>query len=98
MQRWEYKVVALREGHYTEALNEYGRDGWGLVSVAPHVHGIPAPAPAPGGALPMPRAFGRLEDAAAKLTKLGAGDAAAAPAATTSSTLLWVLRRPLSDD
>jgi hypothetical protein len=102
MQRWEYKVVALREGHYTEALNEYGRDGWELVSVAPHVHGIPAPAPAPapapGGALPMPRAFGRLEDAAAKLTKLGAGDAAAAPAATTSSTLLWVLRRPLSDD
>lgn len=98
MQRWEYKVVALREGHYTEALNEYGRDGWELVSLAPHVHGAPAPAPDTGGTLPMPRAFGRLEDAAAKLTMLGTGDARAVPAATTSSTLLWVLRRPLSDD
>ena len=98
MQRWEYKVVALREGHYTEALNEYGRDGWELVSVAPNAPSPPAPAPEPGGTLPMPRAFGRLEDAAAKLTKLGAGDAPAAPTATTSSTLLWVLRRPLSED
>jgi Domain of unknown function (DUF4177) len=100
MQRWEYKVVALQEGRYTEALNDYGRDGWELVSVAPHARSAPAPAADTGGSLPlpMPRAFGRLEDAAAKLTKLGGADAPAAPAPTSASPLLWVLRRPLDDD
>jgi hypothetical protein len=95
MQRWEYRVVSLRDGRYTEALNEYGRDGWELVSVAPGGNG--AQVPDAGGALPVPRAFGRLEDAAAKLNKLGAGDPAKAPAGP-SSTLLWVLRRPLSEE
>lgn len=98
MQRWEYRVVALREGHYTETLNEYGRDGWELVSVASDVHEAPAAAPQRGGGIPVPRAFGRLEDAAAKLNKLGAADSTDAPADAASSTLLWVLRRPLSED
>jgi hypothetical protein len=96
MQRWEYRVVSLREGHYTETLNEYGRDGWELVSVAPDVHEVSAPRR--GRAVPVPRAFGRLEDAAAKLNKLGAADSTEAPAGGTSITLLWVLRRPLSED
>ena len=47
----------------------------------------------------MPRALGRLEDAASKLNKIGGGDSAEeAPAGTISTTLLWVLRRPLNDD
>ena len=87
--------MSLREGQYTETLNEYGRDGWELVSVAPDVHEA---APHRGGTLPVPRAFGRLEDAAAKLNKLGAADSTEAPGGATSITLLWVLRRPLSED
>ena len=47
----------------------------------------------------MPRSFGRLEDAAAMVNKLGGSAAEAeAPEPTTSTTLLWVLRRPLDDD
>ena len=46
--------------------------------------------------MPMPRAFGRLEDAAAMVNKLGGtGAAAETPEPTTFTTLLWVLRRPL---
>jgi hypothetical protein len=48
----------------------------------------------------MPRSFGRLEDAAAMVNKLGGSGAEAAtpePELTTSTTLLWVLRRPLDD-
>ncbi len=30
MQRWEYRVVSLQKGRYTEALNEYGSEGWEL--------------------------------------------------------------------
>ena len=33
MLRWEYKVVSLRDRQYTAALNEFGLDGWELVSV-----------------------------------------------------------------
>jgi hypothetical protein len=95
MQRWEYKVVSLREGHYTEKLNEYGRDGWELVSVASDVPEVPAPQR--GRTMPVPRALGRLEDAAAKLNKIGAPDSTEASTDATS-TLLWVLRRPLSED
>jgi hypothetical protein len=95
MQRWEYKVIALR-GRYTETLNEYGREGWELVSVASDARPDP-PAPAPGRTVPMPRALGRLEDAAAKLNKLG-GDAPEAKPSAPPSNLIWVLRRPLSED
>lgn len=99
MQRWEYKVLSLSDGHYTQTLNEYGRDGWELISVATDVHDVPVPAPPRGGSIPMPRAFGRLEDAASKLNKIGGGESAEeAPAGTFSTTLLWVLRRPLNDD
>jgi hypothetical protein len=97
MQRWEYRVVSLRDGHYTKTLNEYGRDGWELVSVVSDVHEPPAP-PRKGGTIPVPRALGRLEDAAAKLNKLGGADSAEEAAETASSTLLWVLRRPLDED
>lgn len=93
MQRWEYRVVSLQAGRYTEALNEYGREGWELVSVTPEVRD--APAPEQGGGLPLPRAFGRLEDAAAKIGKLGATESAEGEATTT---LLWILRRPLDED
>jgi hypothetical protein len=95
MQQWEYRVVALRVGHYTEMLNAYGREGWELVSVASD--SVEAPAPQPGRSVPVPRAFERIEDAAAKLNKLGGAESAEAATAPISS-LLWVLRRPLADD
>ena len=96
MLRWEYKVVSLRAGHYTEALNEYGRDGWELVSVASELRDAPAPERG-GTGLPMPRAFGRLTDAAAKLNTLGGGESKESQEAGPSTTLLWVLRRPLGE-
>jgi hypothetical protein len=98
MQRWEYRVVALREGRYTETLNEYGREGWELVNVASDVRVVPPSDSPGGGTMPVPRAFGRLEDAAAKLNRLGTSESPKPPAPTTSTTLLWVLRRPLSED
>ena len=98
MQRWEYRVVSLRDGQYTAALNEYGQEGWELVDVVSQERTAPAPASEGGGGLPMPRSFGRLEDAAATLNKLGGGDRPPAEEATAPSSLLWVLRRPLDDD
>ena len=95
MQRWEYLVVFLRGQQYTAALNEYGRDGWELVSVVSEAV-APATSERAKG-LPLPRSLGRLEEAADKLTKLGTGDAAE-PAAELGSRLLWVFRRPSSDD
>jgi len=56
MQRWEYRVISLRDGTYTATLNEYGREGWELVSLASK-----APEAAAGseeGGLPTPRALG----------------------------------------
>jgi hypothetical protein len=92
MQLWEYRVISLRDGRYTEALNEYGLEGWELVSV---VENPPKPAASGGGSgIPMPGALGRIEDTASKLTKLGGSDEPEAPPAP----LLWVLRRPLPDD
>jgi hypothetical protein len=96
MQRWEYKVVALREGHYTESLNDYGRDGWELVSVANDTRKLAPPTAGKARSVPVPRALGRLEDAASKLSNLGTGDSDEAPG--EPSTLMWVLRRPLADD
>ncbi len=96
MQRWEYKVVTLRAGRYTETLNEYGEDGWELISVTSDIREVPAPAPAKARSIPVPRALGRIEDAAAKLNKLGTAEASEPEAPMTP--LMWVLRRPLSDD
>jgi len=97
MQRWEYKVVSLRDHQYTAALNEFGREGWELVSVVSEE--VAAANPERGGAFPLPHAFGRLEEAAGKLTKLGASEPAAGEHPTgATSRLLWVFRRPLGDD
>jgi len=96
MQRWEYKVVSLRDRQYTAALNEFGRDGWELVSVISEE--VEAPSPDRGRAIPMPRVVGRIEAAADKLTKLGAADPDAEDPTGATSRLLWVFRRPLSDD
>jgi hypothetical protein len=90
VQRYEYKVISLRDGGYTATLNEYGRAGWELVSVVDDPGAGASEKPKRGG-LPMPRALERIEDAAEKI-----GSQGAAPDRT--STLLWVLRRPLEDD
>jgi hypothetical protein len=96
MQRWEYWVVSLRGEQYTAALNEFGSDGWELVSVIPEAVG--ATRLKEGGAFPVPRALGRLEEAADKLTQLGASEPTDDPAAGSTSRLLWIFRRPLDDD
>jgi len=91
MQRWEYRVVSLREGQYTRSLNEYGREGWELLTVA--TVPLEAPAPEQGRKLPVP-GLGKLEGAAAALNKLE-GSGSDAPEPTVQ--LLWVLRRPLPE-
>jgi Domain of unknown function (DUF4177) len=96
MQRWEYRVVSLRDQQYTAALNEFGREGWELVSVISEA--VAATSPERSGAFPLPGALGRLEGAADKLTKLGASDPADELPTGATSRLLWVFRRPLSDD
>jgi hypothetical protein len=95
MQRWEYKVVSLRDKQYTAALNEFGREGWELVDVV--TEAVAAP-PQKSGGFPRPRALGRLEEAADKLTKLGGSDTADDDSADETSRLLWVFRRPQSED
>ncbi|MCW2976273.1 MAG: hypothetical protein JWM06_1554 [Actinomycetia bacterium] len=96
MQRWEYRVVSLRDRQYTAALNEFGRDGWELVSVTSEA--VEATSPGRSGAIPLPRVLGRLEEAADKLTKLGTADPDAEAPTGATSRLLWIFRRPLSDD
>jgi hypothetical protein len=96
MQRWEYKVVSLRDQQYTAALNEFGREGWELVSVTSEA--VAATSPERSGAFPRPRALGRLEEAADKLSKLGASAPSDELPPGVTSRLLWVFRRPLSDD
>jgi hypothetical protein len=76
-------------------VNEYGRDGWELVSVV--TESVPAAAPERAKGLPLPGALGRLEEAAGSLHKLGEGDAAES-ATDPGPRLLWVFRRPLNDD
>jgi Domain of unknown function (DUF4177) len=97
VRRWEYRVVSLRKGQYTAALNDYGREGWELVGVTSEPRDVPAP-PESSGGLPLPRPFGKLEDAAARLGKLGTDASTEAQADTPASDLLWVLRRPLDED
>ena len=89
MQRWEYRVVSFRAGQYTESLNEYGRDGWELVGVTSD-DAVPVHEPARG--LPVPGTIGKITGAAAKLKTLE-GDKRG-----ETTSLLWVLRRPLEDE
>ena len=84
MQRWEYRVVSFRD-RFTEALNEYGQDGWELVNVVPDTR---APEP-PSGGLPIPGKLG-----AAASTVASFGEEKPPP----PGGLLWVLRRPLDED
>lgn len=98
MQRWEYKVLSLADGMYTDTLNAYGRAGWELVAVAPDVHEVHAAREEEGSLpLPVPRALGRIEEAGRRLTKQAGGDADE-PQSGVLTTLLWVLRRPLPDE
>jgi hypothetical protein len=92
VQRWEYQVVYLKDRKYTAALNEYGRNGWELVSVVAEAV-APAP-PEKARGFPLPRAIGRLEEAANKI----GGAEAPEPSAASGERLLWVFRRPLSED
>jgi hypothetical protein len=92
MQRWEYKVVSLKDQQYTASLNEFGDEGWELVNVISE--DIAATSPERTAGIPMPRALGRIEKAADKLTKLGASDPADEASAAATSRLLWVFRRP----
>jgi len=96
MQRWEYKVVSLRGQQYTAALNEFGLDGWELVSVISEA--VEPKSPERSSAIPLPRVFGRLEGAADKLNRLGADDPDTEVSTGATSRLLWIFRRPLSDD
>jgi hypothetical protein len=93
MQRWEYKVVSLRDQQYTAGLNEFGLDGWELVSVVSEA--VEATSPERSGGIPLPRALGRLEEAAGKLNKIGTAKADAEVPTGATSRLLWVFRRPL---
>jgi hypothetical protein len=74
VQRWEYRVVSLRDRKYTTALNEYGREGWELVSVVSEAVADAAPE-RPAG-LPLPRSLGRLEAAAdhSRRTRVSEGE------------------------
>jgi len=95
VRRWEYRVISLRDGAYTRALNEYGREGWELVTVTL----VPEPAqpetPERTRGVPLPRAIGKLEQAADALQRLE-GEPGAEQA--HGPRLLWVLRRPLRDE
>lgn len=95
MQRWEYRVVSLRDQQYTAALNEFGQEGWELVSVISEE--VAAASPERGAGFPLPRALGRLEEAADKLTKLGGADPPDELSPGGTSRLLWIFRRPLAD-
>jgi hypothetical protein len=94
VQQWEYRVVSLTDGQYTSSLNDYGREGWELVAVVPDVHVVPEKRE--GGGLPMPALGGKFGAAASKLKDLE-GSNEPLPG-TITTTLLWVLRRPLDDD
>ena len=97
MQRYEFRVVSVPEGRYTSMLNEYGADGWELVTVAHDIRSTPERRE--GGGLPVPPGLGRLGQAAQAVSKLGDGENGDEPEpGSITTTLLWVLRRPIEDD
>ena len=95
MQRWEYRVVSLRDGQYTSSLNDLGRDGWELVAVCQDAPPAVAEEPQRRPGLPMPRALGRLEDAASAIGRISGSPQQAEDAGPTG--LLWVLKRPVPE-
>ena len=101
MERYEYRVVSVADGQYTSMLNQYGAEGWELVTVAHDVRTTPEVHE--GGSsmssIPMP-SFGKFSKAASKLGELDKPkpDPAAPRPGTVSTTLLWVLRRPLAEE
>jgi hypothetical protein len=99
LQRWEYRVVTWPEGRYTAMLNEYGAEGWELLTVAHDIRTVPDRRD--GGGLPVPPGLGKLGQAAQAVSRLGEGESQAgdepAPGSITT-TFFWVLRRPLDDD
>lgn len=96
MQRWEYRVVSVPDGHFTSMLNEYGAEGWELVSVAHDVRSAPSRQRESG--LPVPPGLGKIGQAASRLSELEGRDDAEPEPGSISTTLLWVLRRPLDED
>jgi hypothetical protein len=96
VQRWEYRVVSVPDGRYTSMLNEYGSEGWELVSVAHDVRSVPEQQRE--GGLPVPPGLGKLGQAASKLSELEGRDASAPEPGSVATTLLWVLRRRLDED
>jgi hypothetical protein len=98
VQRWEYRVVSLRDGQYTSSLNDLGQEGWELVAVCQDAPPAAEPSEQPRRpGIPMPRAIGRLEDAASAIGRLSGGAEQTTPPDAGPTGLLWVLKRPLPD-
>lgn len=97
MERYEYRVVSVPDGQYTSMLNEYGAEGWELVTVAHDVRTTPEPREG-GTGLPMPPAFGKFSRAASKIGELEGREQSAPEPGTLTTVLLWVLRRPLEEE
>jgi len=92
VQQWEFRVVSFPQGQYTAMLNQYGADGWELVTVAHDIRTVPERRDS--GGLPMPSGLGRLGQAAEAVSKLGdSNDSDAPEPGSLTTTLLWVLRR-----
>jgi len=88
--------VSVPDGSYTIMLNEYGADGWELVTVAHDIRTVPQKR---DSGLPTPPGFGKLGQAAQAVSKLGGTEDDDGPEpGSVTTTLLWVLRRPLADD
>lgn len=95
VQRWEYRVVSLRDGTYTSTLNELGAEGWELVAVCPDEPPREPPEQPKRPRIPMPGAIGQLENAASAIGRI-AGDAEKAPDPGPTG-LIWVLKRPVAE-
>ncbi len=89
---WEYRAVHWPAGQYTSFLNTYALEGWELVQVVRDE----VPSPAPGRPIPIPGTLGRIGAAADTLGKLGGSGHETGD--VEPSALLWILRRPRSDE